>query len=187
VLEIALVLLLFGGGFAAIVAFSRWHASTIERFWRAAAGRLNGTLSFKANLVDVTCSLAVVLDGQDITLTRGRKYEVYARAAMNHPTGFELKLYPRPPSWLVDRAKAATTGDAGFDTIFAIETTHGELAQAWLEAPVRDAISRAGHVWLQVRDGSVVGNRSVHAFESDAIDCLARAVAALAVRGRNTP
>lgn len=184
VLEVALVVALFGGGVAAIVAFSRWHASSLERTWRAAAERLSGELTFRAGWFDVTCSLAVTIDGQRVTVTPGRKQEVYARSAATHPPGFVLKVEPRPPNFLVDRARAVATGDPTFDVIFNVEATDANLAKSWLDEPLRERISRAGHVWLQLRDDHVVGNRTVFAFETEALDHLVRAVAALAAKSR---
>jgi len=180
VLEVLLVLALFGAGMVGIVAFSRWHAARIERFWRATAERMGGTLRFEAGWFDVTCSLSVEVDGHEVTLTRGRKQGVFARAAAKQPAGFELKLYPRPPAWLSSGANAVATGDPVFDALFAVETTDVELAKRLLDPAVCDRISRAGAVWLHVRDGAVAGNRAIYEFESDALENLARAVAALA-------
>jgi hypothetical protein len=183
VLEAVLVVVLFAAGLAAIVAFSRWHAARIERFWRTSAGRMGGELTFRAGWFDVDCSLAVVLDGQRVTVTRGRKQDVFARAEARHPPGFELKVHPRPPNWLANRANSVTTGDPTFDTLFATDATHAELATTWLDAAVRERISRAGHVWLHVRDGAVVATRAVYEFEEDPLERLARAVAAMAGKG----
>jgi hypothetical protein len=166
------------GGLAAIVALSRWHAAELERRWRAVAESLGGTLTFKAGF-DVTCSLAVSVNGHEITVTQGRKHQVYARGVLQHPPGFELRVYPRPPTWLVDQARSVTTGDPSFDTIFATEATDVDLAKTWLDPDVREAISRAGHVWLHVTDGRIVGNRAVFEFESDGIERLVRALGAV--------
>jgi hypothetical protein len=180
VLEAVLVVALFGAGLAAVVAFSRWHAARIERFWRATADRLKGELAFHAGWFEVTCSMVVVIDGQRVTLTRGRKQDVHARAELAHPAGFELKIQPRPPGWLPGSAGVVTTGDPTFDAIFLTEATDAALASGWLDAVVRDHVSRAGHVWVYVRDGAVVVQRAVFEFEDDALDRLARAAAVTA-------
>lgn len=161
------------------VAVLRWHNRRTQRLWSAAASRLGGELRVEPDWPGVRCSISVDIDGQRVELRAGRKHETFATAPVKHPESFEMRIHPKPPSWLASKSPVMT-GDSVFDLVFAVESSDPDLCRVWLDDALREAVSRAGEVWIEVRAGRVLARRTVFEFEEDALDRLARATASVA-------
>ncbi|MCK6533150.1 MAG: hypothetical protein L6Q84_09270 [Polyangiaceae bacterium] len=178
-LEVIGVTLLVVSSFAGLVAVLRWHSRRTQRLWSEAASRLGGELRVEPDWPGVTCSIWVEIDGQSVELRAGRKHEVFVTAPVQHPEGFVMTIHPKPPNWLASKSPVST-GDPVFDLIFVVESSDPELCRAWLDDALREAVSRAGEVWIEVRGGRVLARRTVFEFQQAAFDHLARATASIA-------
>ncbi|GMV15037.1 MAG: hypothetical protein DYH12_23215 [Sorangiineae bacterium PRO1] len=178
-LEVFGVTALLVSSLAGFVAVLRWHDKRRQRIWSAAAARMGGELRVEPNWPGVSCAILVEIDGQRVEVRAGRKHEVFATAAVQHPEGFMMSIHPKPPSWLASKSPVMT-GDPVFDLVFVVESSDPALCRVWLDDALRETVSRAGEVWVEVRGGRVLARRTVFDFQEDALDHLARATASIA-------